>query len=405
MAPRGLLVPPWYVTEVLEDNIMHACSIIWGFSLCSAMFSATKASRQSYSAYKKGKLFTAYPIMVWSEWIASVVISVLSWLFLKGALAASFWVFFFILAFWVIQMQCILQIIINRVSLVMVNKSLARRLKLGVFAIVLLINISVYCIWLPARLQINDTYIHVNDVWDRTEKAIFAVVDVALNVYFLWTVRHNLIAAGLTKYQPLYRFNLAMICCSMSLDVILIGSMSIGTGVIYIQFHPLVYLLKLHIELNMADLIAKVVRASNPMNNANAVDVTDNTTSSGGSGLKKKDFPISPPSSTYTHRDSGFARDSSYRHDSGFMMSPIMSKETDFAEQGRRISGADYHKVLRPTLQLTRTGETILDDAEGETSSENEMRQDEQRRQEEQQQKQEEQQNPGKEEKEKNTSV
>jgi hypothetical protein len=88
MAPRGLLVPPWYVTEVLEDNIMHACSIIWGFSLCSAMFSATKASRQSYSAYKKGKLFTAYPIMVWSEWIASVVISVLSWLFLKGALAA-----------------------------------------------------------------------------------------------------------------------------------------------------------------------------------------------------------------------------------------------------------------------------------------------------------------------------
>lgn len=101
----------------------------------------------------------------------------------------------------------------------MVNKSLARRLKLGVFAIVLLINISVYCIWLPARLQINDTYIHVNDVWDRTEKAIFAVVDVALNVYFLWTVRHNLIAAGLTKYQPLYRFNLAMICCSMSLDV------------------------------------------------------------------------------------------------------------------------------------------------------------------------------------------
>lgn len=31
----------------------------------------------------------------------------------------------------------------------------------------------------------------------------------------------------------------------------------------YIQFHPLVYLLKLHIEMNMADLIGKVVRASN----------------------------------------------------------------------------------------------------------------------------------------------
>ncbi|ETS86718.1 hypothetical protein PFICI_00546 [Pestalotiopsis fici W106-1] len=340
MAPRGTLVPPWYTNEVLESNILHACSIIWGFSLCSAMFSATKAARQSYSAYKKGKLFTAYPIMIWSEWTASVTISIISWLFLKGSIPASFWIYFFILVFWVVQMQCILQIIINRVALVMVNKSLARRLRLSVFFIVLMINISVFIIWMPARLQISETYIHINDIWDRTEKAIFAVVDAGLNVYFLRTV-------------------------------ILIGSMSIGTGVIYIQFHPLVYLLKLHIELNMADLIAKVVRASNPMNNA--LDITDNTISSGGSGAKKKDPPISAPPSTYTHRDSGFQLESSIHRDSG-CVSTIMSKEADLAEQGRRISGADYHKVLRPNLQLTRTGETILDDVDGETSSENEPR-------------------------------
>ena len=43
--------------------------------------------------------------------------------------------------------------------------------------------------------------------------------------------------------------------------VILIGSMSLGQGFFYVQFHPLVYLFKLHIELNMADLIAKVVRS------------------------------------------------------------------------------------------------------------------------------------------------
>lgn len=88
MAPHGLLVPPWYVDEILESTILNACSIIWGFSLCSAMFSATKASRQSWSAYKKGKLFTAYPIMVWAEWTASVTISIISWLFLKGTIPA-----------------------------------------------------------------------------------------------------------------------------------------------------------------------------------------------------------------------------------------------------------------------------------------------------------------------------
>ena len=38
--------------------------------------------------------------------------------------------------------------------------------------------------------------------------------------------------------------------------------MSIGNGTIYIQFHPLVYILKLHIEMNIAELIVKVVRAT-----------------------------------------------------------------------------------------------------------------------------------------------
>lgn len=139
----------------------------------------------------------------------------------------------------------------------------------------------------------------------------------------------------------------------------------------YIQFHPLVYLLKLHIELNMADLIAKVVRASNPLNNHQ--DVTDNTTSSGMSGTQKRNTQGSIPPSAYPHRDSGY-------------VSTIMSKETtdlesgrqtSVADQARRISGVDYHKAIRPNLQLTRTGETILDDADGETTSENSLRENE----------------------------
>lgn len=128
-------------------------------------------------------------------------------------------------------MHCILQIIINRVSLVMVNKNRARRLRLVIFIIVIMINITVFCIWIPARLQINETYIRVNDVWDRTEKGVFAVVDAGLNCYFIYNVRTSLIKAGLTKYTPLFRFNLMIICISMALDVILIGSMSMGTGI------------------------------------------------------------------------------------------------------------------------------------------------------------------------------
>lgn len=116
-------------------------------------------------------------------------------------------------------MQCILQIIINRVSMIMENKTHARYLKLGVFAIVVVINISVFCIWIPARLQINKTYERINGIWDRAEKAIFAVVDAALNFYFMWMVHTNLISAGLVKYQPLFRFNSMMVCISVALDV------------------------------------------------------------------------------------------------------------------------------------------------------------------------------------------
>lgn len=83
-------------------------------------------------------------------------------------------------------------------------------------------------------------------------------------------------------------------------QVLLIGSMSLPSGVMYapstakvrltsvltrpysyIQFHPLVYLMKLHIELNLAELIAKVVRATNPLNVADISSTTDYRCSQG----------------------------------------------------------------------------------------------------------------------------
>ncbi|KAH8200262.1 hypothetical protein TruAng_005598 [Truncatella angustata] len=146
----------------------------------------------------------------------------------------------------------------------MVNQQKARTIKWIVFLIISAINISVFCIWIPARLQISDTYVSVNNVWDRCEKAIIAVIDMGLNFYFIHLIRAKLISNGLTKYTRLFHFNLGMICISLALDVILIGVMSLPNSVVYVQFHPLIYLVKLHIEMNIADMIARVVRAANP---------------------------------------------------------------------------------------------------------------------------------------------
>jgi hypothetical protein len=60
---------------------------------------------------------------------------------------------------------------------------------------------------------------HLNEIWDRTEKSIFAVIDAGLNCYFIYLVRTKLIAAGLAKYESLFRFNVMMVCMSLCLDV------------------------------------------------------------------------------------------------------------------------------------------------------------------------------------------
>ncbi|KIL88890.1 hypothetical protein FAVG1_08140 [Fusarium avenaceum] len=157
-----------------------------------------------------------------------------------------------------------MQIIVNRIALLHVSPTIVRRLKWGIFAILAVINVSVFCIWIPARLQINKTYIEINTIWDRIEKAIFAVIDLALNFYFLYLVRSSLISYGLTKYVVLYRFNLVMVVISISMDILIIASMSLRNTFLYVEFHPLAYLVKLHIELSMAELIAKIVKASGP---------------------------------------------------------------------------------------------------------------------------------------------
>lgn len=81
------------------------------------------------------------------------------------------------------------------------------------------INIAVFIIWIPARLQVNAKWMAINNVWDRVEKGLLAIIDMCLNLYFIHLVRTELVRHGLAKYNNLYRFNIAMVFISMSLDV------------------------------------------------------------------------------------------------------------------------------------------------------------------------------------------
>jgi hypothetical protein len=89
------------------------------------------------------------------------------------------------------------------------------------------INISVFNIWIPARLQISERYHLINEYWDRAEKCLYLLVDALLNWYFLKTVKANLISNGLTKYNKLVQFNQRIVMLSLLMDVMIIGAMSI----------------------------------------------------------------------------------------------------------------------------------------------------------------------------------
>lgn len=112
-----------------------------------------------------------------------------------------------------------MQIIINRIALLMQVPDHATRLKWAVFFTLLAIILGTFCIFIPARLQINPTYVYAYNIWIPIKKSILLAVDVALNLCFIYLVRSHLIAAGLMKYQKLYRFNLYMVFISIILDV------------------------------------------------------------------------------------------------------------------------------------------------------------------------------------------
>ncbi|KAK7999109.1 hypothetical protein PG991_014784 [Apiospora marii] len=124
------------------------------------------------------------------------------------------------------------------------------------------INVSVFIVWIPARLQISDSFVNFNRIWDPLEKIMFLIIDLGLNITFIRLVKNRLIANGLTKYDKLLSGNLALVAINISLDVIFIGLMWLPNTSVYLNFQSFAYLCKLYIEMTMADLIRKVVRST-----------------------------------------------------------------------------------------------------------------------------------------------
>ncbi|UPX18930.1 uncharacterized protein EKO05_0009212 [Ascochyta rabiei] len=291
--PWGPLISPSYVNEPITRADIVVASTVFALTLINVAIGVWLAWGQS--RVSRNPLRSVYVWMIWLELGISLVMGIECFLHLQKIIRPSFAFYFTILFWWCIQVQLLLQIIINRIRVIIPDRRHSRNIMIATAVFVTAINISVFNIWIPARLQINHKYHVINEYWDRIEKCLYLIVDAALNWYFLKTVKANLISNGLTKYNRLVRFNQRIVVVSLLMDVMIIGAMSIPNSFVYIQFHPLAYLVKLNIEMVMANLIKRIaISASRKPGNASLANdfrssnLSTSGAKSGGTGAPKR---------------------------------------------------------------------------------------------------------------------
>lgn len=239
-------------------------SLAAGFTLGFGLLTVWEAIKQTRR--NRNPLRSAYIYMLWGEIAANLIIAIIGWIFLDGIISPTVPVLFFILFFWVFEVQLLMQIIVNRISIIAEHRSTIFKLKWGTALIITLINIAVFCIWIPSHTvpPASKLIVQINEYWDRVSKVLILLVDAGLNWYFLRTVKKRLLQQHrLKKYEPLVGFNAKLMIVSIAMDGMLIGLMSLPNQVVYIQFHPVAYMVKLNIEMSMASLITRLARGEN----------------------------------------------------------------------------------------------------------------------------------------------
>ncbi|KAH4915388.1 hypothetical protein HBI67_077200 [Parastagonospora nodorum] len=267
--PWGPIISPNFKDPATTNSDVLVSSIPWALTLVNFIIAIWQGYKQTKAA--RDPLRSSYVWMIWVAMMACFSLGLLAYLHVLRYVPSSFALYFGNSVCWAVQVMCVFQIIINRIRVIDINRERSNHIFLGVTTYISMVIITAFVLWLPAQMQISDRWTKIGIVWDRTEKSIFLVLDLALNWYFLRTVRTNLITNGITKYKQLVRFNERIIVLSLLMDVMLIAATAMPKTWVYILFHPLCYLVKLNIEMAMADLIKRIAITNSRLPGMSAV--------------------------------------------------------------------------------------------------------------------------------------
>lgn len=205
----------------LDDNL---ASTFFGWSMALAVIIAVRivsSFTTSNTPYHKNTQMILCSILV----VSSIALAILSWIYLIGSFhfRKAEWVFFLLL--WSTQAQTYFQVMVKRISVLDVRRPRPAILRLAIAGIVLAVNITMFSVWLPLKL---DHPVEVDDhppillFWlPRVEKIMYLLIDVAINCFFLYHVKTNLMGVGFRKYCHLVSYNLKIIGLSVFCDVLL----------------------------------------------------------------------------------------------------------------------------------------------------------------------------------------
>ncbi|KAK0460919.1 uncharacterized protein EV420DRAFT_1529167 [Desarmillaria tabescens] len=243
---------PFQQLEVTRGDIILG-SITFGFFFGFAVNVTWSAIRET----RRARRFSAYIFMIWLE--IAAVIQVTSWGYLSGHFPPGIGVFLMVIICWICQVQCLMLIIVNRLCILYSEPRQRLFLKASVAGLVGCVSIATGCICehvhFPMRLRPilsydrADGYIQLNHWWD--------LLDLSLNILFIRMVKTRLVQHGLKKYDKVMRFNEYIIVVSIGMDILLLGVTFLRNN-----FHPVVYIVKLQIEMTMSRLLIKVARST-----------------------------------------------------------------------------------------------------------------------------------------------
>ncbi|OAQ78337.1 hypothetical protein VFPBJ_06456 [Purpureocillium lilacinum] len=211
--------------------------LYFGLFLGIFPFTLVKVAEQTRKILSRSRgLHNAYLYMIWVEALVNLVFALVTFLYLKGVIPGTTAFYCGTVLLWAVQTQLLSQIIANRVSLIMVHKHKARWLKIGLFVSITCVNIVVWVIWVRAHEPYATPFdVELNDYFEKTEKSFFLIIDLGLNMLFLYLVRFRLIASGLSKYWRLFKFNIGMVALSTSMDILLLGFLSLPDPYLFVS--------------------------------------------------------------------------------------------------------------------------------------------------------------------------